>query len=360
MVVENDKKIPIPVFFPNHYHCRGETLRNMSRAEYYCLVDIKEKPNNVEKQIISQEKRKPGRKHSKFHEFGVGHPLRATHVQVLRSFQKIPIYTKRPPEELPKLDSDGEPENKNVANNFARYYLTAFRPEVDDYDDEHRDLSLQFKWSGFCKFVEELENEAAQGSFISEARLHLMRSTMNGLASLNETKICLAKYRKRQRDLWTSSEQEEARERRRLEKDRVNLQLGEDFLENVGFVLSFKSLVLPLKEIRHNRDVQRMFCELTVHAGDEASPAMIGGLVTSSSILKQCRSILKRITTFARDDGCSVECAVQDEQEIPPNGMNDEDDVEASSLERRIAEARKFVDDQRCTPSQKRVAEICH
>jgi hypothetical protein len=61
-VVENDRKIPIPVFFPHHYHCRGELLKNMNRAEYYCLVDVKPKPNNQEKEPTSRQKKKKGQK----------------------------------------------------------------------------------------------------------------------------------------------------------------------------------------------------------------------------------------------------------------------------------------------------------
>ena len=200
---ENEGMDPTIVYvsFPEYYHYRGETMRNLNRIEYACLVEYKRRGE------VNEEKQLPGREATPLHPYGRGFKLEGSHIQLLRSKQYVPMLTGSLPP-LPDLKTTPHPDDpmyptwKKKADAFGGYYLTAIRPEINDYDDDHRDLTLQYNWESFQTFVEDLRQRENHGDFIAKARLNMMFSIMFGMHSENKAKVTMKMYRSRMVDFW--------------------------------------------------------------------------------------------------------------------------------------------------------------
>jgi ABC-type uncharacterized transport system fused permease/ATPase subunit len=162
----------------------------------------------------------------------------------------------------------------------------------------------------------------------------------------------LAKYRKRQRDLWSTTEQEEERARRRLENESVQQQIGEDFLENVGYILTQKGLKAAAAEAHYNMLTQTTFDSLIEQKHSSNQTISIpSDMITSFGLLDVCNLISLAITRFARDG--------ESHPDESPNVGDDSFNVsrEFIPLDLRVEEAKKILQHRRCTSSQTRVAE---
>lgn len=82
-IYTQDEVVKTPVPYLLHYRLRGKSLKNINRYEYSALVGI------VKKQDSNDSGR--GRKRRSTFEFDEGHPLHATHCQVIRLKFKTPI-----------------------------------------------------------------------------------------------------------------------------------------------------------------------------------------------------------------------------------------------------------------------------
>ena len=153
-----------------------------------------------------KNKNKPGRSSSKQFKFGKGHKLESTHAQEIRSKQAIPIHLGKVPS-LPILKNDFSKIEfeiwKKKANKFAAYFLTAFRPEDNNYDSNNYFNKLDYTWDALESWIDTLEKDKG---FISTARLDMIYSTIYGMTTENTAKILLSKYRRRARDIWTDED----------------------------------------------------------------------------------------------------------------------------------------------------------
>lgn len=203
-----EKEFSFPVYVVSHYSYRGKELSNLSRIEYYSIVSIKESSSQTIDSTGST-----GRKKSNLFPIGKGSLLQPTHHQVLSSIQSIPNLGK-PPKFPGAPPAEDQPErSKKVwqakADTFAEFYLTAFRPEEKDYDDDHRNNYLQYNWDALCNYVSNMESRQSTEP-ICKLRLNLMFRSIHGM-STSEAKTLLSKYRGRNRDIWTDLERECAR-----------------------------------------------------------------------------------------------------------------------------------------------------
>lgn len=207
VVQEDEKKVLIPVLFPQRYNYRGECFRHYNRQEYTCLVRIQPQDNDELLEDGSSTTRRRGRKKSRRFKLGKGHPVEASHQHVLHTKQRVPMYTGRVPPwpGEPPANISGDSDNSRMmewmskANECARFLLTAFRPEVNNFDDDHRDDSLKFDHEALLEFLNDLRRSP---SVISKSRLHLMHTTIQGLSTEHIAKVLLSRYRRRNRDLW--------------------------------------------------------------------------------------------------------------------------------------------------------------
>ena len=161
----------VPVSQIEHYINRGPELRNYSLYEYAALVSVVKKkqqsaPDNhqattaVALDNTSSSTKMITRTTNLTFPFDERHKLYETHVQRVRSLQKIPISIFHPPATPPTLgrDEDGIEEYPTdvwlkKAAGFAEYYLILIRPWLADSGRFPGDLSYE----SFCSYVEELE-----------------------------------------------------------------------------------------------------------------------------------------------------------------------------------------------------------
>ena len=225
---EGEKKIMVPVLFPENYEYRGIDLRYLSRTEYYCIIQPPTKKQPEVERINSL-----GRNRLKQIHFGMGHPLFATHDQKVRSTLcvprytlKIPIWPGEPPEE--NIDQSRYNEWKTKADSFSKYVLTAFRPEINNFDQYNRDYNLKYDVYALGEYLEQLKS---CNSVISKSRYHLILTTMKGLKTEHAAKVLLSRYRKRNRDMWDTNFNYDTKESGVVKADDIDLFYGieEDF-----------------------------------------------------------------------------------------------------------------------------------
>ena len=82
-IYTQDETARTPVPYLLHYRLRGEQLKDISRYEYSAIIDTVPAPKT--------EPSLQGRKSRTCYEFDHGHPLHATHQQVIRLKFKTPI-----------------------------------------------------------------------------------------------------------------------------------------------------------------------------------------------------------------------------------------------------------------------------
>ena len=352
----------VKVFFPQHYEHRGEGLRMLNRVEYYCLVQVKPKPSDDEDGITTDEadaRSTRGRQKSRTFDFGPGHPLRATHTQVLRSIQTIPMYTGKPPRMPGMVTDEMGAEERKKFDDFAAYYLTAFRPELDDYDDDHRDSQLCYDWETFCDFVSQLESD---GSFISDARLSLMHSTIQGLTTDNEAKVLLAKYRKRNRDKWSKEESERAQEILRAEGDGfVRKEFGDEFLQDMDeSVLSTRDVLRGMMMTKYSDGLVQALSATTSNLSATSAPAIRDDEHTKDDMLLdidlyRVTNIFDAIRNYARhDEDVDID---SDNDSFLEDDHDESDNDDGSVLQQCVEEAKTLADTYGFTASQQKLMD---
>ena len=154
---------PVAVSQHTHYRFRGIDLMKLNFYEWSGMIAIKEKESaEVESRLpaagnnqSSGAVRRP--KNGAF-EFAVGHPLRGTHIQKLRSKFMCPVFAGGGPPKYPghRTSSRGA-QWKKKADVYARYMLTAFNPWclVDGSAWDHHTYSKP--WDAFCAMCNKLD-----------------------------------------------------------------------------------------------------------------------------------------------------------------------------------------------------------
>ena len=211
--------VNVPVQFPIHYRLRGKGLANMSRYEYYALVQIKPKSENSVEE--ANNKSKPGRKPSKRFLFDEKHPLFYSHDQVLRSKQAILIINGHSPKKPGKPPARPESNEhttllqfereldqwKKLADKFAMYFLVSFRPEKNIYGSENfLTEKLMYDWQTFSMWINALEKSDL---LIDRLRLGICTNHIQGLSTNSKHRTIMSTYRNRNRTLWSNEEKEE-------------------------------------------------------------------------------------------------------------------------------------------------------
>ena len=195
-VDNNNRKQAVPP--PLHYRYRGTALWTLNRHEYYSLIKIQRK-KAASKQ--SPSKKRGGRKASKRFCFSQSHPLHASHEQHLVSKHPVLVCCGVPPKHPgnpPTTDRGGGVDNwEKSAQEYARYYLCMYRPELPG-------LTYQYEWDDLVDYVTELTSSP---SALSRFRLRAMERHSKGVSSTFRFKRCLQLYRAKSRTLWNKSRQ---------------------------------------------------------------------------------------------------------------------------------------------------------
>ena len=265
--LENDpaKKIPVP--YAALYRYRGKALRHLTRHEYYALVQVKpyrgsDEENKVQENVDNEaSSRKTGRKKSRAFDFGKGSELQGIYRQYLKSKQPVLIFSSPPPPPHP----GPPPENKKEysmwlkrANEFAEYYLLAFREEPNVYDGDCTPCCMDYDWNALVNFVKELE---ASDRLIDKYRLEALKNQVYGMHSTYQAKVMMAKYRGRHRTIWTEQQRSVAQAQTDANAQDYHFSQGEqDIAELIAdqefLTLSSSSMRDALKEICYT-DAQR-------------------------------------------------------------------------------------------------------
>jgi len=197
-----------PVSYAALYRYRGEGLKHLNRYEYTtCVHVIEKKADNEDTRDISDG----GRKKNKAFSFGTGLNIEKNYHQVLRSKQCIPKFTKSPPA-LP-TDKSRMDENELIiwrrkADRFAHFYLTLFRPEDTLYDDGQT-CDYEYNYDAFVKFYDQLRY--GRRSSLDLYRLSQIDRVMYSWRVDRGRREMLAKFRGRNRTLWSDTEKEAAK-----------------------------------------------------------------------------------------------------------------------------------------------------
>ena len=178
-------KTPIPVVL--HYNYRSSALKDLNRLEYYTLIGIKQYGNS-EKKITS----KKGRKSSARFPFHKNHPLYQTHYQFIRSRQSTPIFMDKPPP-LPTQIQHMSPRQKVIADTFASFWLTMYRPETQVFDGLHKISTLKYDWNAFVQWC----NTQEKSHFVHERlRFHSLNRAVYSLKTDPSKRDILNAYRR--------------------------------------------------------------------------------------------------------------------------------------------------------------------
>ena len=208
--VMNHCWVPVPALNCN---C-GADLKQLNWEEYCALVNYKRK---------TAAKHSPGRSPIKKFPFATTLPYAVQYVQFLQQKQKTVIYTREAPRHpgLPltvPYSRQKYKQWKKQTNQFARYYLTAYCPEVEGYaagdmtanpDHEEMDrtfVSYSFDWKALQDFIEHCQ---CSNSAIDKFHLMLMRCRMVGMSTSTKAKLMLTDYRNHNWDTWSQHQQRE-------------------------------------------------------------------------------------------------------------------------------------------------------
>jgi hypothetical protein len=198
------KLVPVSSFYAN----RGYDLRNINLVEYCTIIDVKEIKG------FSATR-------NKHFSFSDRFFCAANHDQALRSKQRTVLVIRKPPPhpgDRPLLQpSKGYDRWRKQADDYARFYLTLYRPEVDCYSAEQHNDYL-YTWEALESFVYSLSSD---DTILSKFRLMSMHTRMKGLYTSYKNKIILGTYRALGRDLWD----EETKQRIAIAKSLNNIPL---------------------------------------------------------------------------------------------------------------------------------------
>lgn len=218
---DKDSSEVVAVVQAQLYAYRGEELRTLSRVEYFATIGIRRAKScgdsaasssgggddNVSSSFSTKSAEFP---------FGEGCPLKPFYIQYIFRKQKTIVHADSlPPHPGPEPDiSTSKHESwKKKANKFAEYYLTAYRPEVDVYDDQsyhrYKDRSslygsaYDYSWDTLMTFVRDLKSSS---SAVDLMRLESMRACVTALKSRYSNREIMRDFRARARDLWSDRE----------------------------------------------------------------------------------------------------------------------------------------------------------
>ena len=190
--------VPVVAFYAN----RGVGLKNLNRIEYACLVKVeamrasKPGPNGNE-----------GRKSVGRFAFGPGFRPGSNYTQILQAKQRTAVVTVKGPRHPGDCPDSTSKAAKNAwtadANAYARYYLTLYRAEVEQYESGQGN-KYKYEWDDLCSWVAKQKDDEA---VLSKFRLMAMHLRMRGFNTKFQNKVMLSKYRGRNRTLWTSAQQ---------------------------------------------------------------------------------------------------------------------------------------------------------
>ena len=170
------------------YANRGFELRGLNTIEYNALIRYGAKTSST--------------KRSKRFAFPASFEGAANYEQVLMKKHKTIIVIRKSPKHPGK-----EPDTKKgktydqwkiEADNYAKFYLTLFRPEFDCYSSAEQNL-YSYDWAALRSFVNELMSDS---SILSTFRLMSMHARMKFFFTSYETKVMLSRFRSRNRDEW--------------------------------------------------------------------------------------------------------------------------------------------------------------
>jgi hypothetical protein len=192
---KNGKKkgdgVPIRMLIPKvaMYANRGFGLRELNLIEYAALIDICEKSTTTNTRC-------------KHFEFPPSFVCAAEYEQTLCMKQKTVLVIGKAPDHPGKkpLRMRGRlfERWKHEADEYARFYLTLFRPEITCYEISQEN-NYKYDWDALDEFVRSLSTDS---SILSKFRLMAMHTRMKGLYTPYDNKIFSGTYRNRSRDLW--------------------------------------------------------------------------------------------------------------------------------------------------------------
>ncbi len=264
---QHDGSFKMPILYAKHYQYRGKQLRNMSRFEFYTLLEIK--PVREDTFTASENDTAPkyqrGRNKSTVYRFHPKHDIFETYYLQLRSKQPIPILTGRipphPPVPPPDASSTDEQNHwQSKANKFAMYCLVTFRSEPDAYDGTV--TSLPYTWDGFCSWMEGLEHSSLP---VDQFRAKAVLNCIYGLYSKSFHRELIFAYRSRDCTPWTEIERRAAKQ---FFAAQANMSANDDDLNSAINAAFFDSSPISHQAIEFAQN-EHQFCAMQAEALDE-------------------------------------------------------------------------------------------
>ena len=203
-----NEKPQITIQPPYHYFYRGEMLAELTRVEYYTLIQIVPRKSNTK---ANHKDNNQGIKKGARFDFAESHVLYESHVQMIRFHQPTPIFAnptlvpRHPGKEIQRGKPDYEAFRER-ADLFSLYYLTLFRPEKNHFNAADKPNEYKYDWSALKGWIEHLRND---NKIISTCRLVQMTTYMQGLKTNTTLRILAKNYRDRNRRLWTETEKQQ-------------------------------------------------------------------------------------------------------------------------------------------------------
>lgn len=212
------------------YAYRGKGLRMLSRVEYFATIGIRRDKECTQSASCNQ---------SAEFSFGDGCPLKPFYVQYVLRKQKTIIHAdslpSHPGPEPSLLSTEKHKLWEAKANMFAEYYLTAYRPEKEVYDEQsykrYKDGSsdddrpgCDYTWNALMSFVQSLKESSSP---IDLMRLESIRACVTALKSRYSNREIMRDFRARARDFWSDKEARASSSSTSMNKMSFNPELDE-------------------------------------------------------------------------------------------------------------------------------------
>ena len=186
-----------------HYAFRGPQLFCLSLYEYASLIIVSEKKksrgssnNSIAAEPENENTSVPdigGRQANTTFPFAIGHPLRDTHVQKIRSKSLVPVPVAYPPQPPPGKQPVLTDAWKQQARKFSRYVLTLFRPWAASNGQLPGDLS----WHSYTEFMRDLVHGVSNGgqTHLGRIRHAWVTNVAHGLRISSKVRTATQHYR---------------------------------------------------------------------------------------------------------------------------------------------------------------------
>lgn len=275
-LISEKKKEHVLVPDVSLYLFRSEELENLSYYEYISCVETRNGTAVLERDGVRQKR------------FSLLPSFRACNdtYQVLLRKQKTPLFLNAEPRHPgPRPDPDDKSEDNQlslsqwtvVADEYARYFLTIFRPNRINDDD------LNYSWSALHDWIESMK---ADSSIVSKFRLMIMHQHMRGMRTKFLCKRMARDYRARSRKIWSDQDRFQYREGvRRREKYRNQLDVAvlDDYYTGGEEELSDRqnnNMIRQLKhELRQNQQMHKIYGDMS----QESRKLIVRGAVNPES-----------------------------------------------------------------------------